>query len=164
MNNFATVLDVLVPTANAYISQSYHVSMAFLLILGLFAVLVLIAVILLGIGVKNNSDTDQGSVMYPKGYWLGRGIALGLLLGVPLGLGAGILTGNLGLGIALGPVFGIGFGSAIGSILEKKHKNNIRELTDEEKRLQRTLLVFTISFLILGVTVLFALFYLYSRM
>ncbi|WP_135611153.1 hypothetical protein [Methanococcoides sp. AM1] len=138
--------------------------MALLLILGFISVLVLLTVIMLGIGVKKNSDVDQSSVIYPKGYWLGRGIALGLLLGVPLGLGAGILTGNLGLGIALGPVFGMGFGSAIGSIFEKKHKNHIRELTEEEKRLQRTLLVFTISFLILGVTVLFALFYLYSRM
>ncbi|WP_445476283.1 hypothetical protein ACT9XH_06160 [Methanococcoides methylutens] len=138
--------------------------MALLIILGSIAVLTLLIVILLGIGVKKNSDADQGSVMYPKGYWLGRGIALGLLLGVPLGLIVGFVTGNLGLGIALGPVSGMGFGSIAGSIFEKKHKNNIRALTDDEKRLQRMLLVFVISFLVLGFSVLFALFYLYSRM
>lgn len=136
--------------------------MALLLILGFIVVLAI--VIMLGIGVKKSSDGDQSSATYPKGYWLVRGIALGVLFGVPLGLGAGILTGNLGLGIALGPVFGLCFGSVLGYIFEKKNKDNIRELTEDEKRLQRTLLVFIISFLILGVTVLFALFYLYSRM
>ncbi|WP_135606725.1 hypothetical protein [Methanococcoides sp. NM1] len=137
--------------------------MALLIVLGFIAVVILLVGMILSIGVKKSADDGQSSVMYPKGYWLGKGIALGLLLCVPLGLGAGILTGNVGLGIALGPAFGMGFGSAIGSILEKKHKNNIRPLTEEEKRLQRTLVVFTISLLVLGVTVLFALFYFYSR-
>lgn len=138
--------------------------MAFLIVLGSLAVLVLIVAVILSIGVKKNNDDEKGSVMYPKGYWLGRGIALGILLGVPLGIVLGVATGNIGLGITLGPAMGLGLGSAIGSVLEKKHKNNIRPLTEEEKRVQRMLVVFTISFLVLGVTVLFVLFYLYGRM
>ncbi|MEL4305705.1 hypothetical protein [Methanococcoides sp. LMO-2] len=133
------------------------------IILGSLVLLALLIGLLLNIGVKK-SDDGQGPVMYPKGYWLGRGIAIGILLGIPLGIVLGISTENIGLGIALGPAMGLALGSAIGSVLEKKHKENLRPLTEEERRVQRMLLVFTISFLILGVTVLFIIFYLLGRM
>ncbi|WP_440952642.1 hypothetical protein [Methanococcoides sp. FTZ1] len=137
--------------------------MALLIILGSLAILLLVIGLLLNIGVKKDND-GQGHVTYPKGYWLVRGIALGILLGVPLGIVLGIATGNIGLGIALGPAMGLALGSAIGSVLERKHKENLRPLTEEEKRAQRILVVFTISLLVLGVTALFTMFYLFGMM
>ncbi|MGM0770284.1 MAG: hypothetical protein ACQESU_01565 [Halobacteriota archaeon] len=137
--------------------------MVFLIILGSLALLALLIGLILNIGVKKVDD-GQGPATYPKGYWLGRGIALGILLGVPIGLVLGIFADNIGLGIALGPAMGLALGSAIGSLLEKKHKESLRPLTEEERRVQRMLVVFTISFLILGVTLLFILFYLYGVM
>lgn len=135
--------------------------MVFLIILVSLALLALLIGLILNIGVKKG-DEGHETATYPKGYWLGRGIALGILLGVPLGIVLGISAGNIGLGIALGPAMGLALGSAIGSLLEKKHKESLRPLTEEERRVQRMLVVFTISFLILGVTVLFILFYLYG--
>ena len=124
-------------------------------------VLCVLSIFLVHVVKKRMADAANGG-MYPKGYWFGMGIAFGLLLGMPLGLAIGIALGNVMIGIAIGPALGIGFGTAIGYVLEKKHVKNIRPLTEDETRLQRVFVVFTISVLILGVTVLFSLVYLYG--
>ncbi|NPE27676.1 hypothetical protein HNV12_06770 [Methanococcoides sp. SA1] len=126
-------------------------------------VLCVISIFLVHVVKKRMNDAANGC-MYPKGYWFGMGIAFGLLLGMPLGFAIGIDLGNLAIGIAIGPALGIGFGTVIGYVLEKRHVNCIRPLTEEESRLQRVLIVFTISVLVLGVTVLFSLVYLYGMM
>ncbi|NOQ48755.1 MAG: hypothetical protein GQ576_06440 [Methanococcoides sp.] len=124
-------------------------------------VLCVLSIFLVHVVKKRMTDAANGG-MYPKCYWFGMGIAFGLLLGMPLGIAIGIYLGNVAIGIAIGPALGIGFGTAMGYVLEKKHVKNIRPLTEDEARLQRVFIVFTISVLILGVTVLFSLVYLYG--
>lgn len=84
---------------------------------------------------------------YPKGHWLGIGIALGLPLGIPFG----IAIGNL----ALGPALGLPIGVAIGTALEAKYNPNPRPHTPEEqKRVKLFTIAGTITFL-LGVVAFF---------
>ena len=63
-----------------------------------------------------------------------RGIAIGIALGVPIGLSMDI--------IALGPAIGIALGVAIGSAMEKKHKKELRPLTEDEKKIKNQLIIF----------------------
>lgn len=66
---------------------------------------------------------------YPKGYWMGVGISIGVAIGVALGP----IFDNIGIGIAIG----VAIGSGIGASLEQKNKDNIRPLTEQEKKRQK---------------------------
>jgi hypothetical protein len=66
---------------------------------------------------------------YPKGYWMGVGISIGVAIGVALGP----IFDNIGIGIAIG----IAIGSGIGASLERKNKDNIRPLTEQEQKRQK---------------------------
>lgn len=126
-------------------------------------VMLIIGIVFVRVVKQRIAYAENGS-LYPKGYWFGIGIAFGLIFGIPLGLALGIYFGDVAIGIAIGPALGMGLGSAMGSILEKRHAKSIRPMTDEETRLQRIFVVFIVSVLVLGVTVLFSLVYLYSIM
>jgi ABC-type Fe3+ transport system permease subunit len=71
---------------------------------------------------------------YPEGHWMGVGLGIGIALGVGVAVPIGIAMDNLGLGLALGPGFGLAIGVAIGSSLEQRHRDEIRPLTDRERR------------------------------
>jgi predicted MFS family arabinose efflux permease len=64
-----------------------------------------------------------------QGYWLSVGISLGVAIGAALGP----VFDNFGTGIGVG----IALGVAIGSALEQRHKDELRPLTEQEKRIQR---------------------------
>jgi hypothetical protein len=66
---------------------------------------------------------------YPKGYWMAVGISVGIAIGVAM---APIFE-NIGIGIAIG----IAIGSGIGASLERKNKDNISPLTEQENKRQR---------------------------
>ena len=66
---------------------------------------------------------------YPKGHFVGLGIALGIPLGMPIGLA----LGNIGLGPMIGMILGI----PIGIALEKKKNPNPRQLTKEEEKIRK---------------------------
>ena len=68
---------------------------------------------------------------------------------VTIGVGLGVIMGNLTIGV----VIGVAIGTAIGSGLEKKHKDEIRPITDEEKKLQKQSILFSISTMIIGIVV-----------
>ena len=80
---------------------------------------------------------------YPKGYWLEQGIGIGVAIGVAIG----IAMNNIAIGISIGVAIGI----AIGSGNEKKHKDEIRPLTDEEKKLKKQSVLFLIGTMLIGV-------------
>ena len=63
---------------------------------------------------------------YPKGHFIGLGVAFGMFLGLPIGSALGNMV--------LGPAFGAAVGIATGIVLEKKNNPNPRPLTKEEKR------------------------------
>ncbi len=88
---------------------------------------------------------------YPKGHWMGVGIGIGIGFGIPIGIVMGILMDNITLGISLGPGMGAGIGSCIGAVLEAKHKDQIRPLTEGEKRTRKILTILGVSVLFLGI-------------
>ena len=74
---------------------------------------------------------------YPKGHFIGIGLAIGIPLGVPIGLALG--------NIAIGPAMGVPIGLLIGSAMEKMFNKNPIELSDKEKAKQKKLLWITAS-------------------
>lgn len=66
---------------------------------------------------------------HPKGYWMSVGISIGIAIGVALGP----IFDNLGTGIGIG----VAIGSGIGASLEQKNKDNIRPMTELEKKRQK---------------------------
>ena len=66
---------------------------------------------------------------HPKGYWMSVGISTGVGIGVALG----VALENIGAGIALG----VAIGAGIGASLEQKNKDNIRPLTEQEKKAEK---------------------------
>lgn len=71
----------------------------------------------------------KSEIKHPKGYWMGVGISVGVAIGVALGP----LFENIGIGIALG----IALGSGIGASLERRHKDDLRPLTEQEQKRQK---------------------------
>jgi hypothetical protein len=83
---------------------------------------------------------------YPKGHFIGLGIAIGMPMGIPLWL----TTGNPGL---IGT--GIAIGVAMGMAMEQAYNKNPRPLTAKEKRHRKIAIaagvVLLVAFSILGV-------------
>ena len=93
--------------------------------------LVLGLVVFIAIWMRRSNQTPVSSLQdgHPQGYRMGTGISIGVGFGVALGLA----LDNLALGIAMGA----GIGTAIGAAMEQKNKDQIRPLTEQEKRIQR---------------------------
>ena len=86
---------------------------------------------------------------YPKGYWISQGVGIG----VSIGTGLGVALHNIAFGVALGAAIG----TSIGSGLERKHKDEIRPVTKEEKKLKIQTVLSIIGAFILGLIVFFIL-------
>jgi hypothetical protein len=98
----------------------------------------------------------DGQRHYPQGHWMGVGISIGLVIGMGLGLPMGLAMDNIAIGVALGPGMGLSIGVAIGVALERKHKDEIRPLTDAERKARSWGAWLGVAFLLLGVLVLFS--------
>ncbi|MFN2234450.1 MAG: hypothetical protein ACK2U1_09485 [Anaerolineales bacterium] len=99
-----------------------------ILVFGLIIVGALTLLILtLRKGDDDSAVTDQAT--HPKGYWISIGISIGAGFGVALGL----VFDNLALGIAIGA----GVGVSIGAALEQKNKDNLRQPTEQEQKMQK---------------------------
>ena len=120
-------------------------------IMGLIAVLILVLGVFAVIQTKRQTEIQKKHPGHPKGYWLGQGIGIG----IAVGSGIGVALDNLALGVAIG----VAIGTAIGSRLEKQHEDEMRPLTDEEKKLKKQTLLFTVGTLVMGMVV-FVLIYL----
>lgn len=80
---------------------------------------------------------------YPKGRFMGLGIAIGLPLGIPLGIISGM--------IALGPAIGLALGVGMGAYMEKKYNPDPLPLTAEEAERRKKLMLALGVFFLLGV-------------
>ena len=114
---------------------------------GLIAVMVVVLGGFAVIQAKKQRAIRKKHPGYPKGYWMSKGIAIGIAIGA----GIGVATGNLALGVGVG----VAIGTSIGSGLEKKHKDEIRPMTDEEKKLKKQSILFSVGLMLLGVVVFF---------
>ena len=114
-------------------------------IMGLIAVMVVVLGIFAAIQAKKHMEIRKKHPGYPKGYWMNHGISLG----IPIGVAIGVAMGNIAVGVAIG----VAIGTAIGSALEKKHRDEIRPLTDEEQKLKRQSILFSVGTMTLGFVV-----------
>ncbi len=99
----------------------------FIWIFILFITLIVVGILIAMGKTRNLAPADQDK--HPRGYWMGVGISIGVCIGAALG----IPLENIGIGIALGTAIGVG----IGTSLEQKNKDNIRPLTEQEKKRQK---------------------------
>ena len=88
-----------------------------------------LAVVLLVLRKEGNVSAVSDSETHPKGYWISIGISIGAGFGVALGL----VFDNLALGIAIGAAIGV----SIGAALEQKNKDNVRQPTEQEQKMQK---------------------------
>jgi predicted homoserine dehydrogenase-like protein len=80
---------------------------------------------------------------YPKGRFMGLGVAIGLPLGIPIGI---IL--NM---IAFGPAIGLAIGIAAGAFMENKYNPDPLPLTAEEEERRKKIMLALGAFFLLGV-------------
>lgn len=101
------------------------------------------ALVVVGIGmvlfvlVRNaRSARDPASQgKYPQGHWMSIGMLVGIAMGSIPAL-VGLLFDDMSSWVGIAPAMGLGFGVAIGSALERKHKNELRPLTEDEQRVR----------------------------
>ncbi len=88
---------------------------------------------------KRRADPDAAALRArrPQGFWTGAGAAVGLALGVLLGVIFGHTVGVSSGGVVIGAVLGIATGAFVGAILERRHRDEARPLTKDEKRARR---------------------------
>ena len=115
------------------------------LIMGLIAVMILVLGVFAVIQNRRQAEIRNKYPGYPKGYWMNQGIGIGIAIGA----GLGVALGNIAIGVAIG----VAIGAAIGSGLEKRHKDEIRPITDEEENLRKQSIVFAMGMMILGIIV-----------
>jgi hypothetical protein len=111
-----------------------------------------VAMLALRRGGKDSGFSDRET--HPKGYWISIGISIGAGFGVALGL----VFDNLGLGIAIGAAIGV----SIGAALEQRNKDNIRQPTEQERKIQKWGVAVGLFFL-LAIGGLFILYFLLNR-
>ena len=88
-----------------------------------------LAVIILALRRADSDYAVSDQETHPKGYWISIGISIGAGFGVALGL----VFDNLALGIAIGAAIGV----SIGAGLEQKNKDNIRQPSELEQKMQK---------------------------
>ena len=88
---------------------------------------------------------------HPKGYYMNQGIALGMVIGIMIGIG----MDNIGAGIAIG----IAIGAGIGSTQEKKHKDELRPMTEKETSMNKYSVIAGVGLLFVGLLLLMGIYY-----
>ncbi len=116
----------------------------------IFLVIVAVGAAAIIMARKKGLNAMEKDGKYPKGHYMGIGMAMGIPLGIPIGLALG--------NISLGPAIGAGFGLVFGAALEEKYKDKLRPLTEEEKENKKKLMLITIGILLLGALVFLAFF------
>jgi hypothetical protein len=81
---------------------------------------------------------------YPKGFWMATGISIGIVIGMAMGP----IFESTGIGIAIG----IAIGSGIGASLERRNRDKIRPLTENE--LKRQKVVFVVALVLISLLLL----------
>ena len=95
--------------------------------------------------ITTNPNIVMEQKRYPKGHFIGLGIALGTPIGIPLWL----VTDNPGM---IGT--GIAIGVAIGAALEEKYNRNPRPPTTQEKKNRKMAVISGAVLVLMGIIAL----------
>ena len=99
----------------------------------IFAILLVLALVV----ARQRSMLSLNDSRRPQGFWMGVGINVGLVFGVALGFAIDLFSKSTNSFTAIGISAGLALGVAVGAVLERKYKDELRPLTDAEKKLQR---------------------------
>jgi hypothetical protein len=99
----------------------------------IFAILLVLALVV----ARQRSMLSLNDSRRPQGFWMGVGMNVGLVFGVAFGFAIDLFTKGANSFTAIGTSAGLALGVAVGAVLERKHKDELRPLTDAEKKLQR---------------------------
>ena len=99
----------------------------------IFAILLVLALVV----ARQRSMLSLNDSRRPQGFWMGVGINVGLVFGVALGFAVDLFAKSDISFLSIGTSAGLVLGVAVGAVLERKHKDELRPLTDAEKKLQR---------------------------
>jgi len=121
------------------------------LVIGLVAAMVLLIGTFVFTTAKKQREIRKKVPGYPAGYWRERGMAIG----IALGCGVGVAMHNIALGVGIGVALGAGIGAAS----EKKHKDEIRPLTEEERALRKQKMMFALATIVVGLLVFVLLYF-----
>ena len=122
--------------------------------MGLLAALIVVTGVFAFRMEKKQQEIRKSNPGYSPGYWQGRGMAIG----IALGCGVGVALHNIAIGAGLGAALG----AALGTASEKKHKDEIRPPTEEERALKRQKMMFVLAMIVVGLLV-FVLVYLKNK-
>ena len=120
--------------------------------MGIIAVMIVVLGVFAIIQSRKAAEIRKKHPGYPKGYWLNRGLGIGIGVGLPIG----IALQNIAVGIAIGVAMGI----AIGSGKEKKHRDEMRPITEEEAKLKFQSILVSAGTLLFGIIVFMAVYFL----
>lgn len=109
-----------------------------------FVLIIILALLLAGLvmsffAFKLKREEYKATGKYPRGHYMGRGLAIGIAIGIPIAIVLeSIFTGYL---------VGLVIGTFVGSNMEKKHEHELRPLTQKERDLRKkTIMIFTALF------------------
>ena len=115
----------------------------------IFAFLIIVIVLVI-MALKIKKQSQDSSVTHSRGHYINKGIATFMPLGYAISIPIGIAVRNVIVAVALGPAIGLVIGVIIGTSNEKRHKNDLRPLTDSELKLKKVSQCMLTGLIILG--------------
>lgn len=119
--------------------------MIFNFVMIIILILLLAGLVMSYFALKLKREEYKATGKYPRGHYMGQGLAIGIAIGIPLA----IALNNIFLGYMIGLVTG----TILGSRLEKKHEHELRPLTPKERDLKKKIALVFGALFILGICI-----------
>nr|WP_321496599.1 hypothetical protein [uncultured Methanolobus sp.] len=117
--------------------------MSYSILMIMVLVILLTGLVMSYFAFKLKREEYKSTGKYPRGHYMGQGLAIGIAIGIPVAL----VLNNIFLGYMIGLVIG----TILGSRNEKKHENELRPLTPKERELRKKMVLVFGALFILGI-------------
>jgi 4-hydroxybenzoate polyprenyltransferase len=117
--------------------------MNYSLLLIIILVILLAGLVMSYFSFKLKKEEYNRTGKYPRGHYMGQGLAIGIAIGIPIAL----ILDN----IFYGYIIGLVLGTFLGSRNEKKHENELRPLTPKERDLRKKMILIFGALFIFGI-------------
>jgi ABC-type Fe3+ transport system permease subunit len=113
------------------------------LLLIIILVILLAGLVMSYFAYKLKKEEYNRTGKYPRGHYMGQGLAIGIAIGIPIALALN--------NIFYGYMIGLVLGTFLGSHYEKKHESELRPLTPKERELRKKMVLIFGALFILGI-------------
>ncbi|MBP1908027.1 hypothetical protein [Methanolobus bombayensis] len=117
--------------------------MNYSLILIIILLILLVGLLMSYFAFKLKKEEYNRTGKYPRGHYMGQGLAIGIAIGIPIAL----ILENIFYGYMIGLILG----TFLGSRNEKKHENELRPLTPKERDLRKKMVLIFGALFIFGI-------------